>query len=265
MAAAMATSPGGFAWRTVSPCKSSVSVSRPSAMTASYSLGVPSRCGSSRVARPRSRTRSPVANGSSVPACPIRETPKARRATRTTSCDVMPAGLSTSRSPSVAASLIGWLDGLVRRSLRPGRGSHLREQLLDVRPVRDALVVAELDLRSNAKSERTSHASAKMRRHAGEAVECRRALRLRANDAHEDLRVLQIASHLDAGHRDQAVDARILDVVGEEEGDLLAHRRGDAIGAMMVWRHGSNLGKRTGAGRTSPNVGPRITRRRRQL
>src|SRR5258706_10683242 len=265
MAAAMASSPGGSAWRTDSPCTSSVSVSRPSAMTASYSLGVPSRCGSSRVARPRSRTRSPVAKGSSVPACPIRETPKARRAARTTSCDVMPAGLSTSRSPSVAASLIGWLDGLVRRGLRRGRLSHLRKQLLDVRRVRDALVVAKLDLRSDTEPERSSHASTKVRRHTGEAVERGGALGLRAEHTHEDLGVVQIASHLDTGHRDQAVDARILDVVGEEESDLLAHRRGDAIGAMMVWRHGSNLGKRTGAGRTSPNVGPRITRRRRQL
>src|SRR5579875_3130720 len=54
------------------------------------------------VARPTSTSSRPVANGSSVPAWPVRAPPSARRTAATTSCEVMPAGLSTSRTPSCA-------------------------------------------------------------------------------------------------------------------------------------------------------------------
>src|SRR4051794_13360962 len=57
------------------------------------------RC--TRVARPRSTSSTPVANGSSVPAWPtFVARPCSRRTAATTSCDVFPAGLSTRRSPS---------------------------------------------------------------------------------------------------------------------------------------------------------------------
>src|SRR4051812_38530726 len=63
------------------------------------------RC--ARVARPSRTSRTPVANGSSVPAWPTLTAlrpPRSRRMRATTSCDVTPAGLSTTRTPDVPAS-----------------------------------------------------------------------------------------------------------------------------------------------------------------
>ena len=57
------------------PVSSSVSVSVPNLIVASYTLGSVSRKGASLVARPRRSTRSPVANGSSVPRCPMLRSP----------------------------------------------------------------------------------------------------------------------------------------------------------------------------------------------
>src|SRR4051794_9896606 len=56
------------------------------------------RC--ARRARPTSTSSSPVANGSSVPACPALRTPRPRRVASVRSCEVLPAGLSTRTSPS---------------------------------------------------------------------------------------------------------------------------------------------------------------------
>src|SRR5918912_590188 len=107
--------------------------------------------GRTRVVRPTTRTRRPVANGSSVPACPTRRSPTARRASATTSCDVMPAGLSTRRMPS-AARLAGVLIG--------GHGAvlDLGEQGLDAGGARDALVDLEGDLGGDAEPKRAPDA-----------------------------------------------------------------------------------------------------------
>ncbi len=83
-----------------SPSASSVVVSTPRRAEPSYVFGSPPRNRSSRVARPTPRMSSPVAMGSSVPACPTLRVPSVRRTTSTTSCDVIPPGLSTSSRPS---------------------------------------------------------------------------------------------------------------------------------------------------------------------
>src|SRR3954468_3857996 len=59
------------------------------------------RC--ARRARPTSTSSRPVANGSSVPACPALRTPRPRRVSSVRSCEVLPAGLSTRTSPSTEA------------------------------------------------------------------------------------------------------------------------------------------------------------------
>src|SRR3954468_11381574 len=64
------------------------------------------RC--TRVARPTSTSSSPVANGSSVPACPtLTPRPSRRRTKATTSWEVTPAGLSTRRTPSELPGNLG--------------------------------------------------------------------------------------------------------------------------------------------------------------
>src|SRR5690349_7983060 len=60
----------------------------------------------SRVARPSPTSSTPVASGSSVPACPTRRCPYSFRMRATTSCDVCAAGLSTTTSPSCKATTL---------------------------------------------------------------------------------------------------------------------------------------------------------------
>src|SRR5690349_5376232 len=92
------------------------------------------------VARPSSTTSSPVAKGSSVPACPtrgaLRLPPSARRTAATTSCELTPAGLSIRSTASNDSGRAG-LDGRGRGGpvggrvqLRGDRGAQEREQLV---------------------------------------------------------------------------------------------------------------------------------------
>ena len=84
----------------ISPSASSVLVVWPSLIVASYSFSVSVRYPSSLVAFSTPTTRTPVAIGSSVPACPTFLVPVSRRTRATTSCDVIPPGLSTITRPS---------------------------------------------------------------------------------------------------------------------------------------------------------------------
>ncbi len=78
---------------------SSVGLERPSKNVARYRFG--SRCtySISRVAAPTHTTSTPVAKGSSVPACPVRAGRTRHLTTSTASREVLPAGLSMVTTP----------------------------------------------------------------------------------------------------------------------------------------------------------------------
>ena len=198
MAAAIAASPGGSASRTVTSRRGRRYRSRArERCVASYSFGTPSRCGSRRVARPSSSTSRPVAKGSSVPACPIRDSPNARRAASTTSCDVMPAGLSTSSRPSVVDSLIGGSGRSRRRasgcvSCRTcARSCSMCAACATLSSFRNSISGAD------AQPQRTADTAAQVSGDACQPLEGRGALRIGAEHADEDLGVAKVARDLD--------------------------------------------------------------------
>src|SRR3954468_8355563 len=85
------------------PALSCVSVVTPRIIVPEYSLSSLMRRSWIFVPRPRVRRRSPVAIGSRVPQCPTFFICRRRRAIATTSCEVIPAALSTRRTPSGVA------------------------------------------------------------------------------------------------------------------------------------------------------------------
>ena len=93
---------GTGAVRMTVPSASSVSVAWPNTTRAVYVFVSESRYASRRVAGPTQMVSTPDAAGSSVPVWPTRFSPKMRRQRFTTSCELMPTGLSmptTSESP----------------------------------------------------------------------------------------------------------------------------------------------------------------------
>jgi hypothetical protein len=85
---------------TTSPDASCVDVTTPRRAAATYVFGASWAYERSRAARPTPITSTPVASGSRVPPWPTRLIFSSRRTFDTTSCEVMPAGLSTTRTPS---------------------------------------------------------------------------------------------------------------------------------------------------------------------
>src|SRR6266446_2621900 len=83
-----------------SPSRSCVAVVTPSTNVPAYSLSSLMSRSCTFVPRPTVSRSRPVAIGSSVPQWPIFFVPSWRRASATTSCDVIPSALSTSRTPS---------------------------------------------------------------------------------------------------------------------------------------------------------------------
>src|SRR6478672_3270026 len=73
----------------------------------------------------RTRTR-PVANGSSVPACPARRSPRPRRTRTTRSWDVLPAGLSARTRPSIGRRMMAARSRGVRAAGRWRRAAGLQ-------------------------------------------------------------------------------------------------------------------------------------------
>src|SRR3954464_11153054 len=189
----------------------------------------------SRVARPRSRTSKPVANGSRVPRCPMLRSPKILRTCWTTSYDVIPAGLSTSSSPSTGAPDCAERSAFVastsgRRVLLLDVG----EERLDARRASDGVVLLELDLGCHAQLQLARDPRPQMRRDAVEAVEGRLLFRVATEHAHVDPGVTEVGCDLGARHCHEADDARILGRFGEECRYLDADRFGDAVRSARV-------------------------------
>src|SRR3954468_23704903 len=85
------------------PALSCVSVVTPRIIVPEYSLSSLIRRSWIFVPRPSVRRSRPVAIGSSVPQCPTFFICRRRRTIATTSCEVIPAALSTSSTPSGVA------------------------------------------------------------------------------------------------------------------------------------------------------------------
>src|SRR6059058_486787 len=88
----------------ISPSRSCVLVAEPSVRVPTYSLSSLISKSCTFVPRPIVRRSRPVAIGSSVPQWPIFLIPSCRRASATTSCEVIPSALSTRRTPSGIAT-----------------------------------------------------------------------------------------------------------------------------------------------------------------
>src|SRR4051812_48378159 len=100
--------------------------------------------GTSLVAAPDNKTRSPVANGSSVPACPVRA-PVRRRMAATSANEEGPAGLSTSATPaglSARGGIRSALGGRLGGELAPDEVDDLRHGQLGREPRRLAVAAA---------------------------------------------------------------------------------------------------------------------------
>jgi hypothetical protein len=158
-----------------------------------------------------------------------------RRTRWTTSCDVIPDGLSTSSNPST-----GGEGSSLRSVVFPPTGCtgilllHVGEERLDAGSASDGVVFLELDLRRDTQLELPGNARPQKRSDAIETIEGRLFLGVAAEYADINARVTQIGTHLGAGNGDEADDARILCRFSEEGRYLDADRFGDAVRSTRV-------------------------------
>ena len=147
----------------------------------------------------------------------------------------MPAGLSTSSSPSTGEP------SARERSVvfsSPRYGSVLLldvgEERFDSRGARDGIVFLELNLGRDTQSQLARHSRAEMRRHAVEAVEGSLLLGIASKNAHVNAGVAKIRADLRPRYRHEADYSRILCRFSEEGGYLDADRFGDAVRSTRV-------------------------------
>src|SRR4051794_25839293 len=122
-------SAGGSSCSRTSPSGSPVEVRAERSMSVTYRLSNPTKHGASLVVQPDNSTNNPVANGSSVPAWPVRA-PVRRRSSATIANELGPAGLSARTMPAGLSARGG-----TRRRRVSGRefASHEGGDLLDRR------------------------------------------------------------------------------------------------------------------------------------
>src|SRR6185437_13279456 len=179
-----------------------------------------------RVARPSRRTSNPVANGSRVPRWPMLRSPYTRRAMSTTSCEVIPAGLSTSSRPDVSPS-----SPFTVRIFR----LDLCQERLDARRFRGGLVDLEIELRGESQSQRATDLPTEPVANLIEDGD--RVGAVTVHDADVDARAPEIGRDIHAGDRDHSTDAGITGATREIGCNLLTNGSGYALSAAIVARH----------------------------
>ena len=147
----------------------------------------------------------------------------------------MPAGLSTSSSPSTVEPPAPERS-VVFSSQRYGSVLLLDvgEERLDSGGTRDGVIFLELNLGRDPQLELPRHARAEMRRHAVEAIESGLFLGIASENAHVHACVAKIRADLRASDRNEADDAGILCRFSEEGGYLDADRFGDAVRSTRI-------------------------------
>src|SRR5687768_17428110 len=111
------------------------------------------------------------------------------------SCEVSPAGLSSSRTPSIR--------GLLGRQVSV---LDLREERLDPSGTGDRVVRLELDVRCDPQAQGAADANLQVARETREALERLLSLGVGAEHADEDLRVAKVAREVDTSDGDEAGD-----------------------------------------------------------
>ena len=173
----------------------------------------------------------------------------------------MPAGLSTSSSPST--SELSALERSVVFSSPRYRSVLLLdvgEERLDSRCARDGIVFLELNLRCDTQLELARHARAEMRCHTVEAIEGSLLLGIASQDAHVNSGVPKIGADLRTGDGNEPDYPGILCRFSEEGSYLDADRFGDAVRSTRVTQ--KRPPPKSASGRLAPSGS---TRARHQL
>src|SRR5258706_6546038 len=141
------------------------SVSSPRLSVASYDLAESRRNRENFVASPKTSGRRPVAKGSSVPVWPAFAAARARRAMPSARVEVIPAGLSTSRTPEGGAimpiaRLFGWRASCTPLGLDRSRLHGLVDEAAQAHATLDRLVIGEMQLRHGSGAQAVGQARA---------------------------------------------------------------------------------------------------------
>lgn len=147
----------------------------------------------------------------------------------------MPAGLSTSSSPSTSEPSARECS-VVFSSPRNGSVLFLDvgEERLDSRRTRDGIVFLELNLGRDTELELTRHARAEMQSHAVQTIERSLLFGIASENAHVHASVAKVGADLRARHRHEPDYPGILCRFSEEGGYLDADRFGDAVRSTRV-------------------------------
>src|SRR5688500_7397761 len=118
----------------------------------------------------------------------MRRSPRTPRTRAIASCEVIPAGLSARRTPSIGRLLV-----------RQGAVADLTQQGLDASRLGDGVVEPELDLRRESEPKRATDVGAEVPRHVIEALERFGAFFIRPQHADENACAAEVARHVDTG------------------------------------------------------------------